>query len=81
MLKKIIKTYYKLLDEKLENWTIVVVIITALVISVSLITDDTNANLLVKSNILENSKQNQDFYNIIEINWIQYKIILEKYKK
>jgi hypothetical protein len=81
MLKKIIKTYYRLLDEKLENWTIVVLIIATLIISASLITDDTNANLLVKSNVLENSKQNQNFYNIIEIDWTQYKIILEEYKK
>jgi len=76
MLKKIIKTYYKLLDEKLENWTMVVLLIAVLIISASLFTKDTNANLLVKTNIIEhNNYQN----NIIEINWVKYKIIIEKY--
>ena len=42
MLKNLIRNYYKLLDEKLENWTVVVVLIAFLIISVSLLTKDTN---------------------------------------
>jgi len=78
MLKKLIKTYYKLLDEKLENWTIVVLLIAILVVSTSLITNKTNANLLVKTNVIE-SHLNQ--YSIIDINWVKYKIILEEINK
>jgi len=78
MIKKIIKTYYKLLDEKLENWTMVVLLIAFLIISVSLLTKDTNANLLVKNNIMESSINIQSNNNNIIINWIQYKILIEK---
>ncbi len=76
MIKKIIKTYYKLLDEKLENWTMVVLLIAFLIISASLLTKETNANLLVKTSVIE-SNIIQD--NTIMINWIKYKILLEKY--
>ena len=76
MIKKLIKTYYKLLDEKLENWTMVVLLIAVLIISASLLTKDANANLLVKTNIIEhNNYQN----SIIEIDWVKYKIIIKKY--
>jgi hypothetical protein len=75
MLKKIIKTYYKLLDEKLENWTMVVLLIAILIISASLLTKDANAWLLAKNNIIES---NITANNIIEINWVKYRIIIEK---
>ena len=80
MLKKIIKTYYKLLDEKLENWTMVVLLIALLIISASLITNDANASLLAKNNLLETNITHQNQYSIIEIDWIKYKIIFEKIK-
>ena len=81
MLKKIIKSYYKLLDEKLENWTIIVLLIATLIVSASFITKDTNATLYTKSNILEieNSKKEKNEINLVEVNGIMYKIILEKY--
>lgn len=84
MLKEFIKNYYKLLDEKLENWTMVVLIIAILIVSASLITKDTNAWLYTKNNVLEiNNNKNiiTDNYSIIEIDWIKYKIILEKFSK
>ena len=78
MIKKIIKTYYKLLDEKLENWTMVVLLIAILIISASLLTKDTNANYLVKTNVIESNISNK---NIITINWVKYKLILKEIKK
>ena len=80
MLKKIIKTYYKLLDEKLENWTMVVLLIAILIVSASLLTKDTNANLLVKNNVFESNITKINQFSIININWKQYKLILEKIK-
>lgn len=78
MVKKFIKSYYKLLDEKLENWTLVVILIALLIVSAAIITkEDTNAWVLVKSSLLEAKKINPD--NIIEINWIKYQIVLEEY--
>lgn len=68
MLNKLVKTYYKLLDEKLENWTVVVIVIALLIVSVSLLINDTNAGLYTKNNILE-------------VNWIKYQIILEDISK
>lgn len=82
MLKKIIKSYYKLLDEKLENWTVVVIVIAILIVWVSLIINDTKINSYSKSNILEVNKYttyNNIYQNsILEINWLRYKIILEE---
>lgn len=79
MFKKIIKTYYKLLDEKLENWTIVVVLIAILIVSASLLTKDTDAVFYTKNNILEMEKQAKAQSSIIEINWIKYKIYLQEF--
>ena len=81
MLKKLVKTYYKLLDEKLENWTMVVAIIAILIISASLITNDTNASLLMKNNVLEANTVLQNQSSIIEIDGVKYKIIFEKISK
>lgn len=81
MFKKIVKTYYKLLDEKLENWTMVVLIIAGLIVCASLITKDTNALLYVKTNILETNKKIVSTNDIIMINWLEYRISLEEIKK
>jgi multidrug efflux pump subunit AcrB len=81
MIKQLIKTYYKLLDEKLENWTIVVLLIAVLIVSIPFLIKNTNANMLAKSNVLENNIHIQNTNNILVINWIQYKIILEEIKK
>ncbi len=64
MLKKFIQSYYKLLDEKLENWTIVVIIIALIIVLVSLSINYNNNNFR-----LINSTE-----NVIEINWVKYKL-------
>ena len=66
MLKNFIKNYYKLLDEKLENGTIVVIIIAWLIVLVSLFINYNNNNFRLNAAIVES--------NIIEINWIKYKV-------
>lgn len=77
MIKNFINNYYKLLDEKLENWTIVVLLIAFFIVSASYITKpQTNALYYAKSNILE---QKTKINSIIEIKWIKYKIILEEF--
>lgn len=74
ILKKTIKTYYKLLDEKLQNWTIMVLVISAFIISTWLITKENNITLYTKSNILDiNNIEN----NTIHINWVKYELILK----
>ena len=76
MIKNFINTYYKLLDEKLENWTIVVLLIAFLIVSASFITKpETNAIFYVKSNILEKERES----SFIEIKWVKYKITLEEF--
>ena len=81
MLKKIIKTYYKLLDEKLENWTIIVIVIAALVVWASIFIKDTNAVSLMKSNVLESNSLKNINQNTVDINWVKYKIHLEEFEK
>jgi len=66
MIRNFIKNYYKLLDEKLENWTIVVIIIALLIVLVSLSINYKNKNFHLNTGI-QNS-------NIVEINWIKYNI-------
>ncbi len=70
MFRKFIKNYYKLLDEKLENGTVVVLIIALLIVAVALITQDANAYSKSKVNLQE--------YSIVEINWTKYKMNLIK---
>jgi hypothetical protein len=81
MLKKVVKTYYKLLDEKLENGTMVVLIIALLIIAISFFIRNSESNLFLKSNLLESNKiisYNINKDNFIDINWIKYKIILKE---
>ena len=77
MLEKLIKSYYKLLDEKLENGTLVVIIVAVLIVSVSLLIWDTNALKQTKTSILNSKNQN----SIVEIEWKKYKMILEEISK
>jgi len=73
MLKKFIKNYYKLFDEKLQNGTVIVLIIAFLITSVWNITNaDNKSNLtFAKANILETKTTNE----IIIINWRTYQLI------
>lgn len=81
MLKKIVNSYTRLLDEKLENGTMVILIIVILIISISFIISDKNPLIYTKSNILEFNKNIINEDNIIKINWVNYKIILEEFIK
>jgi len=71
MFKKIIKTYYNILDNKLENWTLVVVFIAILIVLISLLIRNWDSNL----NVLNINKNNILTSNIIEIDWKQYELI------
>ncbi len=73
MLKRIIQNYYKLLDEKLENGTVIVLMIAFLVVAIWDVTNasTTNNNSYVKASISEYNKSNQ----FIEVNWKTYKLV------
>ncbi len=62
---------YKLLDEKLHNWTIIVIIIAFLIISVWNITNQNKSTINLKANIVEA----QNTIEYIEINWKIYKLL------
>jgi cell division protein FtsL len=81
MLKKIIKTYTRLVDTKIENSTLVVLIIAAMIVSASILVNDTNTYLYTKSDILESQQIITLQNNIIEINGVKYKINLEEITK
>ncbi|MFK7779691.1 MAG: hypothetical protein QM490_00960 [Candidatus Gracilibacteria bacterium] len=81
MFKKIVKSYTKLIDTKIENGTFVVMLIAALIVSASLIINDTNTFYYSKSNILEVQQDITSKNSIIEINGIKYRIILEELSK
>lgn len=72
MIKKIIKNYYKLLDEKLHNWTFVVIIIAFFIIS---IWDLTNKNIHQNYYLKANIQEAQNTIEYIEINWKTYKLV------
>lgn len=73
MLKRFIKNYYKLFDEKLQNGTVIVLIIAFLITSVWNITNANNKSNITfaKANILETKKTNE----IIIINGRTYQLI------
>ena len=73
MLKNFIKNYYKLFDEKLENGTVIVLIIAFLITSVWNITNASNKETLLsaKTNLFETQRTNE----IIVINGKIYQLI------
>lgn len=73
MLKNFIKNYYKLFDEKLENGTVIVLIIAFLIISVWNVTNASNNEMLLssKANLFETQRTNE----IIVINGKTYQLI------
>ena len=73
MLKKFIKNYYKLFDEKLQNGTVIVLIIAFLITSVWNITNANNKSTITfaKANILETKTTSE----IIIINGRTYQLI------
>lgn len=74
MINKFIKNYYELFDEKLNNWTIIVLIIWFIIAWVWNITHayDSNNTTYIKSSIIESQIKMEDF---IEINWRTYKLV------
>lgn len=72
MLRNFIKNYYKLFDEKLQNGTIIVLIIAFLISSIWNVTNAWNkSELYVKANILETRTTNE----VIIINGKTYQLI------
>jgi len=73
MLKNFIKNYYKLFDEKLQNGTVIVLIIAFLIISVWNLTNASNNEMLLsaKANLFETQRTNE----IIVINGKTYQLI------
>jgi len=78
MLEKIFKSTGDLLDKKLKNGTVMVVIISCIITMTGFINNSVNANLT--ANILVSKKQAISSSYII-LNWKKYKIILEEVKK
>lgn len=77
MLEKIFKSTGDLLDKKLKNGTVMVVIISCIITMTGFINNSVNANLT--ANILVSKKQAISSSYII-LNWKKYKIILEEVK-
>lgn len=73
MLKNFIKNYYKLLDEKIENGTIMVLIIAFLITTAwdTINNPNNTKKLSLKTSIVENNISN----NVIHINWKMYKLV------
>ena len=82
MLRKIYRNYKHLLDEKLDNSTVLVVIIVVLIFLIGIFIPNNSSLAYHKSNILEVSriKSLQENKNIIEIDWKKYYIILKEVK-
>lgn len=69
-----------MLDVKLKDTTLLVVIISLLIILVWIIVPH-NSFGNEKNNLLEIQKQNRmEFQNIIELNWKTYKVYFEEIK-
>jgi len=75
MLKRVFKSTEDLLDRKLKNGTVMVVIISSLITMTWLLNMTVNANLT--ANVLQAKKQNIASSYII-LDWKKYKIILEE---
>lgn len=75
MINKFVKNYYKLFDEKIQNWSVMVLIIAFLIASVWNVTHaswkDKIENNYLKANILEINNKS----DYIKINWKTYKLI------
>jgi len=75
MLREKFKEISDLIDKKLRNWTIMVVIVANLILATWFITNNVNANLT--ANLLESQKK-VEVSQYIVIEGKKYKIILEK---
>ena len=77
MLEKIFKSTEELLDKKLRNGTVMVVIISCIITMTGFLNNSVNANLT--ANVLVSQKQTISSSYIV-LNWKKYKIILEEVK-
>ena len=66
MVKAFIKNYYKLFDEIINNWTIIVLLIIAIVIWVSYLSKE------------QRTKNTLSSTNIVEIDWVKYKVVADE---
>lgn len=73
MFKKLVRSYYKLFDEKLNNSTIIVLIIALLVAAIWVIVNikSPNDNSDLKTSIID-SKIDKE---IIQVDWNTYKLV------
>ena len=77
MIYKLLKTYTYLLDQKIKD-SFIIIIIAFLIIATGVIIPQSN---LAKANILAIQKQNnKNFETIINIDWKKYKLYLEEIK-
>ena len=78
MFKNFLKSSTDLLDKKLSNWTVMVLIISVLVTLSGFLTNTVNANLT--ANILQSQKKITQLEQYIIIGEKKYKIVLEEVK-
>lgn len=55
MFKKIVKTYYHILDDKVKNWTLVVFLITAIILAIWFLSQKEKTLSHIKTSILESN--------------------------
>jgi hypothetical protein len=78
-----VKNYYKLFDEKLENSTLVVLIIALIIVLFWSVVQNQSIDIYSKSNLLERTHEpipslsNQD---IIFIEWKKYQVVFQETK-
>lgn len=82
MVKKILENYYHFFDKKLQNWEIVVAIVTLIILSIWFFYWAWNDTRYYKTNLLEsnNIKKRTDVEKemMVEIEWEIYKITFTK---
>lgn len=73
MLRKVIKNYYKLFDEKINNWSVIVLIIWFMIAWVWNIANwyETTFNY-AKANTIESKIELNQY---IKVNWKTYKLV------
>lgn len=76
MFEKIVKNYYKLFDEKLENGTLVVLIIALIIVLSGTMIKNNNISSYVKNSVLETTGSKPvPSPEIIEINGVKYQLM------
>lgn len=76
MVLRFVRSYYDFFDKKIENWALVVVIISLLIVLVWYFCSNEKTKDYSKVSIID-SKNNQEHNNYIVISWIKYKLIVD----